>query len=61
VDGLTSRLSDGTRLSAFSQEQFGGTVGGAIKKDKLFYFAAWDQQYFTQTNRTTRRASTPGW
>src|SRR6266853_1668732 len=49
--GLTSRLSDGTRLSAFSQEQFGGTVGGAIKKDKLFYFAAWDQQYFTQTKQ----------
>ncbi len=32
--GLTSRLADGTRLSAFSQEQFGGTLGGAIKKDK---------------------------
>ena len=26
--GLTSRLSDGTRLSGFSQEQFGGTLGG---------------------------------
>ncbi len=25
--GLTSRLSDGTRLAAFSQEQFGGTLG----------------------------------
>ena len=37
--GLTSRLSDGTRLSGFAQEQFGGTLGGAIKKDKLFYFA----------------------
>ena len=47
--GLTSRLSDGTRLSAFSQEQFGGTAGGAIKKDKLFYFGAYDQQFFTQT------------
>ena len=49
--GLTSRLSDGTRLSAFSQEQFGGTVGGAIRKDKLFYFAAVDQQFFTQTKQ----------
>ena len=49
--GLTSRLSDGTRLSAFSQEQFGGTIGGAIKKDKLFYFAAYDQQFFTQTKQ----------
>jgi hypothetical protein len=49
--GLTSRLSDGTRLSGFSQEQFGGTLGGAIKKDKLFYFVAYDQQYFTQTKQ----------
>ena len=49
--GLTSRLSDGTRLSAFSQEQFGGTIGGAIRKNKLFYFAAYDQQYFTQTKQ----------
>ena len=49
--GLTSRLSDGTRLSGFAQEQFGGTLGGAIKKDKLFYFAAVDQQFFTQTKQ----------
>jgi Carboxypeptidase regulatory-like domain/TonB-dependent Receptor Plug Domain len=49
--GLTSRLPDGTRLTAFAQEQFGGTVGGAIKKDKLFYFVAYDQQYFTQTKQ----------
>src|SRR6266478_3241005 len=49
--GLTSRLSDGTRLSGFSQEQFGGTIGGAIRRNKLFYFAAYDQQYFTQTKQ----------
>ncbi len=49
--GLTSRLSDGTRLSGFSQEQFGGTLGGALKKDKLFYFVAYDQQQFTQTKQ----------
>ncbi len=49
--GLTSRLSDGTRLSGFAQEQFGGTLGGAIKKDKVFYFGAFDQQFFTQTKQ----------
>jgi hypothetical protein len=49
--GLTSRLSDGTRLSGFSQEQFGGTIGGAIIKNKLFYFGAYDQQFFTQTKQ----------
>ena len=49
--GLTSRLSDGTRLSGFSQEQFGGTIGGAIRKNKVFYFGAFDQQFFTQTKQ----------
>ena len=49
--GLTSRLSDGTRLVGFPQEQFGGTIGGAIRKNKLFYFAAFDQQFFTQTKQ----------
>jgi hypothetical protein len=49
--GLTSRLSDGTRLSGFSQEQFGGTLGGAIRQNRLFYFVAYDQQYFTQTKQ----------
>ena len=49
--GLTSRQADGTRLSGFSQEQFGGTIGGPIKKDKLFYFVAYDQQIFRQTKQ----------
>ena len=57
--GLTSRLSDGTRLSGFSQEQFGGTVGGAIKKNKLFYFAAFDQQFFTQTKQNNANRIDP--
>ena len=49
--GLTARQSDGTRISAFSQEQFGGTLGGPIKKNKLFYFVAYDQQVFRQTKQ----------
>lgn len=49
--GLTSRLSDGTRYGGFSQEQFGGTIGGPIKKNKLFYFGAYDQQVFRQTKQ----------
>jgi len=57
--GLTSRLSDGTRLSAFHQEQFGGTLGGAIKKDKLFYFVAYDQQFFTQTKQNNPKRIDP--
>src|SRR5882724_4291754 len=57
--GLTSRLSDGTRLSAFSQEQFGGTIGGAIRKDKLFFFGAFDQQFFTQTKQNNSKRIDP--
>ncbi len=57
--GLTSRLSDGTRLSGFAQEQFGGTFGGAIRKDKLFYFAAFDQQFFTQTKQNNPNRMDP--
>ncbi len=58
--GLTSRLSNGTRLSGFSQEQFGGTLGGAIKKNKLFYFLAYDQQQFTQTKQNNPLRIDPG-
>ena len=58
--GLTSRLSDGTRLSGFAQEQFGGTIGGAIRKNKLFYFVAYDQQFFTQTKQNNSARIDPG-
>jgi hypothetical protein len=43
--------SESEQFNGFAQEQFGGTLGGAIKKDKLFYFAAFDQQFFTQTKQ----------
>ena len=40
LEGLTGELSDGTSLEEFHREQFGGTIGGPIKRDKAFYFAA---------------------
>jgi len=40
---LSSNTSDGKPLEGFHREQFGGTVGGPIKKDRAFYFFAFEQ------------------
>ena len=40
LEGLTSDTSDGKPLTDFHREQFGGTVGGPIVKNKAFYFLA---------------------
>jgi len=40
LESLTSELSDGTNLDGFHREQWGGTLGGPIKKDKAFFFGA---------------------
>ena len=42
---------DPTR-SAFNQNQFGGTIGGPIKRDKIFFFTDY------QGTRTTQGVST---
>src|SRR5207249_1992062 len=43
LKALASNTSDGKPLAGFHREQFGGTVGGPIKKDKAFYFFAFEQ------------------
>lgn len=40
LEGLTANGSDGQPLTDFRREQFGGTIGGPIKKDKAFVFFA---------------------
>jgi len=40
LEGLTGNTSDGKPLQDFHREQFGGTIGGPIVKNKAFYFVA---------------------
>jgi carboxypeptidase family protein len=40
LEALTGDTSDGKPLQDFHREQFGGTIGGPIVKDKAFYFVA---------------------
>jgi outer membrane receptor for ferrienterochelin and colicin len=43
LEALAANTSDGKPLQDFHREQFGGTVGGPIVKDKIFFFGAFEQ------------------
>ena len=40
LKALSGELSDGSELEKFHREQFGGTLGGPLRRDKAFYFVA---------------------
>ncbi len=42
LKALTSNTSDGKPLNGFHREQFGGTAGGPIRKDRAFFFLAFE-------------------
>jgi hypothetical protein len=42
LKALAANTSDGKPLKDFRREQFGGTVGGPIRKDKAFFFLAFE-------------------
>ena len=41
-EGLTANTSDGKPLTGFHREQYGATIGGPFKKEKAFYFLAFE-------------------
>ncbi|HSR66838.1 MAG TPA: TonB-dependent receptor [Acidobacteriota bacterium] len=43
LESLSANTSDGRPLTDFHREQFGGTIGGPIQRDKMFYFFAFEQ------------------
>lgn len=45
-DALATNDALGRQLS-FKENQFGGSLGGRMVRDKLFFFTAYDQQYFS--------------
>src|SRR5713101_7335649 len=55
LEALASNTSDGKPLDGFHREQFGGTIGGPIKKNKVFFFGAFEQilENLTRPNLST--------
>ena len=41
----------------FRQHQFGATLGGPIVRDRVFFFAAYDQQVYEETKQTDRQGA----
>src|SRR5437773_10988555 len=61
LEGLTSNTSDGKPLKDFRREQFGGTVGGPIRKDKAFFFLSFEgiRETLTRANLSDPIGTTP--
>ncbi|HYL83499.1 MAG TPA: TonB-dependent receptor [Candidatus Angelobacter sp.] len=55
TEGLTAATSDGKPLQDFRRNQFGGSFGGPLIKDKLFFFAAGEgiRENLTRSNLST--------
>ncbi|PWU06379.1 MAG: hypothetical protein C5B51_12365 [Terriglobia bacterium] len=50
TDSWDAREYFATVVPPLSLEQFGGSIGGPIRKDRLFYFANFEQQQYTVGN-----------
>src|SRR3954471_3481534 len=61
LEALTANTSDGKPLTDFHREQFGGNSGGPIKKNKAFFFVAFEQIFenLTRANLSEQIGNTP--
>lgn len=61
MEALTADTSDGKPLQDFHREQFGGTIGGPIVKQKMFFFGAVEQIFenLTRPNLSSPLGSCP--
>ncbi|HEX8069845.1 MAG TPA: TonB-dependent receptor [Pyrinomonadaceae bacterium] len=61
LEALTANTSDGRPLQDFHREQFGGNIGGPVKRNKLFYFVAFEQIFenLTRANLSEQVGPTP--
>ncbi len=61
LEALTANTSDGRPLTDFHREQFGGNVGGPIKRDKAFFFISFEsiRENLTRANLSEQVGDTP--
>ncbi|HJU56671.1 MAG TPA: TonB-dependent receptor, partial [Pyrinomonadaceae bacterium] len=61
LEALTANTSDGKSLTDFHREQFGGNVGGPIKRDKAFFFISFEsiRENLTRANLSEPIGDTP--
>lgn len=61
LEALTADTSDGKPLQDFHYEQFGGSIGGPIVKEKMFYFGNVEQIFrnLTRANLSSPLGSCP--
>ena len=61
LEALTANTSDGKPLEGFNRSQYGGTIGGPIKKDRAFFFFAFEgiREKLERENLSAQIGNTP--